>query len=86
MLKKSTNIDEKETQLCQDIEILFHSLLRDTDEYIDKLIIKINELKEIIKDLNGIYIGSGNFIHAPQTGDVIKISKVTRFYAARRLL
>ena len=34
----------------------------------------------------GIYIGNGQFIHAPQTGDAIKISKVIKFYAARRLL
>ncbi|PRR84262.1 NlpC/P60 family protein [Clostridium vincentii] len=34
----------------------------------------------------GIYIGNGNMIHAPQTGDVVKISKVYSFYAARRIL
>ena len=34
----------------------------------------------------GIYIGNGEFIHAPQTGDVVKISKVAKFYTARRLL
>ena len=34
----------------------------------------------------GIYIGNGEYIHAPQTGEVVKISKVTKFYAARRLL
>ena len=25
----------------------------------------------------GIYIGSGNFVHAPQTGDVVKISSLS---------
>ncbi len=34
----------------------------------------------------GIYIGNGQYIHAPQTGDVVKISNVSSFYAARRLL
>lgn len=38
----------------------------------------------------GIYIGGGQFIHAPKTGDVVKISTlsgyyVDKFYAARRL-
>ena len=38
----------------------------------------------------GIYIGGGNFIHAPHTGDVVKISPMTGWYAstyvgARRL-
>ena len=38
----------------------------------------------------GIYIGGGNFIHAPHTGDVVKISSITGWYAstyvgARRL-
>ena len=38
----------------------------------------------------GIYIGGGNFIHAPHTGDVVKISSMTGWYAstyvgARRL-
>ena len=35
----------------------------------------------------GIYIGNGEYIHAPKTGDVIKISKLSNrsdFYAARR--
>ena len=35
----------------------------------------------------GIYIGNGEYIHAPKTGDVIKISKLndrSDFYAARR--
>ncbi len=34
----------------------------------------------------GIYIGNNQFIHAPHTGDVIKVSSVYKFYAARRVL
>ena len=34
----------------------------------------------------GLYVGNGQYIHAPQTGDVVKVSPVTRFYAARRIL
>ena len=34
----------------------------------------------------GIYIGNGKMIHAPRTGDVVKISNVFSFYAARRIL
>jgi cell wall-associated NlpC family hydrolase len=39
---------------------------------------------------NGIYVGGGNFIHSPHTGDVVKISSLTGWYAstyvgARRL-
>jgi peptidoglycan DL-endopeptidase CwlO len=30
----------------------------------------------------GIYVGGGNFIHAPHTGDVVKISSMTGWYAA----
>jgi cell wall-associated NlpC family hydrolase len=38
----------------------------------------------------GIYVGGGSFIHAPHTGDVVKISSITGWYAstyvgARRL-
>jgi cell wall-associated NlpC family hydrolase len=38
----------------------------------------------------GIYIGGGQFIHAPHTGDVVKISSLSgyyssAFYAARRI-
>jgi cell wall-associated NlpC family hydrolase len=38
----------------------------------------------------GLYVGGGNFIHAPHTGDVVKISSMTGWYAstyvgARRL-
>ena len=29
----------------------------------------------------GIYIGGGQFIHAPHTGDVVKISSMTGWYA-----
>lgn len=34
----------------------------------------------------GIYVGGNKFIHAPRTGDVIKVSNVYAFYAARRVL
>ncbi|OOM70743.1 putative endopeptidase p60 precursor [Clostridium puniceum] len=34
----------------------------------------------------GIYVGNGQMIHAPQTGDVIKVSPVYSFYAGRRML
>ena len=31
----------------------------------------------------GIYIGNGRFIHAPKTGDVVKISTLSGYYASR---
>jgi len=31
----------------------------------------------------GIYVGGNNFIHAPHTGDVVKISSMTGWYAER---
>lgn len=34
----------------------------------------------------GIYIGGGQMIHAPRTGDVVKVSSVYKFYTARRVL
>ncbi|BCZ47758.1 hypothetical protein psyc5s11_38250 [Clostridium gelidum] len=34
----------------------------------------------------GIYVGNGQMIHAPQTGEVIKVGPVYGFYAARRIL
>lgn len=34
----------------------------------------------------GIYVGGGSMIHAPQTGDVVKVSSITKFYAARRII
>ncbi|WP_286909892.1 NlpC/P60 family protein [Clostridium sp. UBA1652] len=34
----------------------------------------------------GIYVGGGQIIHAPQTGDVVKVSKIWSFYAARRVM
>jgi cell wall-associated NlpC family hydrolase len=33
----------------------------------------------------GIYLGNGEFVHAPRSGDVVKISSVYSFYAARRI-
>lgn len=35
----------------------------------------------------GIYVGNGNYIHSPQTGDVVKIAPMTRsdYYTARRI-
>ena len=30
----------------------------------------------------GIYIGGGQFIHAPHTGDVVKISSLTGWYSS----
>ena len=34
----------------------------------------------------GIYIGNGQMIHAPRTGDVVKVSSVYKFWRARRIL
>ncbi len=34
----------------------------------------------------GIYVGNGQMIHAPSTGDVIKVSSVYKFYTARRVV
>lgn len=34
----------------------------------------------------GIYVGNGNMVHAPSTGDVVKVSSVYKFYAARRII
>jgi cell wall-associated NlpC family hydrolase len=31
----------------------------------------------------GMYVGGGNFIHAPHTGDVVKISSLAGHYASR---
>jgi len=35
----------------------------------------------------GIYVGGGSFIHAPHTGDVVKISSLSAdsYFGARRL-
>ena len=33
-----------------------------------------------------IYVGDGKMIHAPQTGDVVKISQVYKFWRARRIV
>ena len=34
----------------------------------------------------GIYVGDGQMIHAPQTGDVVKVGPVYSFYAGRRVV
>lgn len=34
----------------------------------------------------GIYIGNGQMIHAPQTGDVVKVAPVYKFWRARRIV
>ena len=34
----------------------------------------------------GIYVGNGQMINAPQTGDVVKVAPVYSFYAGRRIL
>ena len=34
----------------------------------------------------GIYVGNGQMIHAPHTGDVIKVGPLDEFYEARRIL
>lgn len=34
----------------------------------------------------GIYVGNGQMIHAPHTGDVIKVGPLYEFYEARRIL
>ena len=34
----------------------------------------------------GIYVGNGQMIHAPRTGEVVKISPVYQFWRARRIL
>lgn len=34
----------------------------------------------------GIYVGGGQYIHAPQPGQSVKVSPVTSFYTARRVL
>ncbi|HSQ21540.1 MAG TPA: NlpC/P60 family protein, partial [Coriobacteriia bacterium] len=31
----------------------------------------------------GIYVGIGNYVHAPQTGDVVKVSSLTERIASR---
>ncbi|ABS42267.1 C40 family peptidase [Clostridium botulinum] len=34
----------------------------------------------------GIYVGNGQMIHSPETGDVVKISPIRNFYAGRRII
>lgn len=34
----------------------------------------------------GIYVGGGSYIHAPQPGDRVKVSPITSFHSARRIL
>ncbi len=31
---------------------------------------------------DGIYIGGGQFVHAPHTGDVVKVSSLAGYYAS----
>lgn len=38
------------------------------------------------QDHVGIYVGNGQYIHAPQPGDSVKVSPVQSFYAARRVI
>ena len=33
----------------------------------------------------GLYVGDGKIIHAPKTGDVVKISSIWAFYTGRRV-
>ena len=49
-----------------------------------KLGIKLNRYSEI--NHVGIYVGDGLFIHAPQTGDVVKISSLESGYFAENLV
>ena len=34
----------------------------------------------------GMYVGNGQFIHAPQTGETIKVSPIPKFWRARRII
>ena len=34
----------------------------------------------------GIYVGGGSYIHAPQPGESVKVSQITGFHSARRVL
>ena len=34
----------------------------------------------------GIYVGDNKIIHSPQTGDVVKISNISSFWRARRII
>lgn len=36
--------------------------------------------------LVGIYVGNDQIIYAPKPGDVVKISKIWQFYAAKRVI
>ena len=38
------------------------------------------------RDHVGIYVGGGQYIHAPQPGDRVKVGNITSFYCARRVL
>lgn len=38
------------------------------------------------QDHVGIYVGNGQYIHAPQPGDSVKVSPISSFYAARRVI
>ena len=47
---------------------------------------KLGDLVFTSEHHGGIYVGGGCMIHAPQTGDVVKISSIWSFYAGRRIL
>lgn len=60
---------------------------------VDKSELKAGDLVFFARQGNvhhvGMYIGNGQFIHAPQTGDVIKISNLSDrrdYYTARRIV
>ena len=47
--------------------------------------LKVGDLVFPLTGHVGLYVGNGQMIHAPQTGDVVKISAITKFYAGRRV-
>ncbi len=34
----------------------------------------------------GMYVGNGQMIHAPQSGDVVKVAPIYKFWRARRII
>lgn len=48
--------------------------------------LEIGDLVFLSADHVGIYIGNNQIIHAPHTGDVVKISTIWAFYKARRII